>query len=120
MAPDDFEEAEGELEFQSGQNRAHIALKIMKAGRYERKERFRLILAEPTGGASFDPEADGAPDQAICTIQIGPSEKDKQMLDKLGGALAINRDKWSLGARNYKAQFVAAIYVGGSKVSYVH
>lgn len=64
-----------------------------------------------SGGARFDAADDGGEESAICTVEIGPNEEDKKLLDAVGGMLAVNKDKWSLGYRNYKAQFAAAFEV---------
>jgi len=69
------------------------------------------VLENVVGGAKFDETDDGGKDSAICTIEIGPNEADKKLLDTVGGLLAVNKDKWSLGYRNYKAQFAAAFEI---------
>merc|ERR1712137_372434 len=66
----DFELAEGVLTFQPGELNKTIAVVIKARGRYERVEKFRVLLEEPTGGVKFDPATDGGVDQCIMYIQI--------------------------------------------------
>jgi hypothetical protein len=86
----------------------------MPKGRYESTEKFRLIISEPTGEATLDPDGDGFTDgKNIATVTILADAKGKSKIDSLRKALG-NTDKLALGHSNWKDQFKEAVFVGGS------
>jgi solute carrier family 8 (sodium/calcium exchanger) len=110
----DFDAVEGELEFGPGEVDSYITVNIKQRGRYEDKERFRLYIEEPTGGAKLDETTDGGAEQCVLTIEILPGDI-KERVQRLGGlVMAMNTDKFSIGNANYKEQFISALYVNGS------
>jgi len=110
----DYEHAEGTLTFAPGEVEKIIPIKVMARGRYESLETFRVILTEPTGGASLVETTDGGADCAICTVSIVPNEERKSLVDRASNMLRVNQDKMKIGNANYKEQFIAALYVNGS------
>ncbi|CAD7941387.1 unnamed protein product [Amoebophrya sp. A120] len=110
----DYEHIEGELTFLPGEVEKVISVRVLARGRYEALEKFRVILTEATGGASFSADTDGGEESGICTISIIPNEERKQLVDKATGFLKVNADKMAIGNANYRDQFVSALYVNGS------
>lgn len=109
----DYDKAEGRLEFQEGQMSAVVSVNIKAAGKYERKEIFRLILSNSFGGAKFDPHSDGGSDSCILTVSIASHQSAKERIDRLMSKLTVNWDKAKLGHANWREQFIEALYVNG-------
>lgn len=109
----DYEHIEGTLEFARHQLSAEILVRILGRGRYENKEEFRLVLSEPTGVASFDPDTDGGTASCIITICIVPDENSKSKMDRLVCMLHFDWDKNRLGSSNWQDQFKDALLVNG-------
>jgi Ca2+/Na+ antiporter len=104
----DYEHAEGRLEFTPGQVSAELTLNILPRGRYEKKEIFRLYLADPQGGARFDETTDGGSKNCILTVTIAPEEGRKTIVDNL--LSVVNQDQLRQGNRTYKQQLLSAIF----------
>mmetsp|Transcript_114707 Transcript_114707/g.319464 ORF Transcript_114707/g.319464 Transcript_114707/m.319464 type:complete len:858 (+) Transcript_114707:106-2679(+) len=113
IAPNDFDELDGLLVFEHNETEAKISVNIKARGRYERREDFRVILTEATGGAKFDPETDGGADSNILTVFIESEEESKEKVDRLMSALAVNWHKAQVGHANWRDQFRDALYVNG-------
>jgi solute carrier family 8 (sodium/calcium exchanger) len=112
-APDDYDQAEGVVSFEPGVTTASIMVNIKARGRYDRIERFRVILSEPTGGAKFPEDADGGPDSNILTVFIKSQQMAKDRIDRIMSTMQSNWSKAKLGSSNWREQFVQAIYVNG-------
>jgi len=101
------------LVFDDGVQTATIPVTIKARGRYESKEDFRLILSEPTGGATLDPNTDGGSEMCYLTIVIVVDEKAKNSVEKIAQLVALNWDKARIGSSNYRDQFSEALQVNG-------
>jgi solute carrier family 8 (sodium/calcium exchanger) len=115
ISPLDFEAAEGELVFAEGQSSAVIPVTIKSQGRYERKELFRVMLEEPTGGAKFCEKTDGGQDTNICTVYIEANDTTRNSVDKASKLLKVNLDKAKIGGDNWAEQFEQALWCNGSR-----
>jgi len=111
----DFESVDGTLEFPDGETTAVIKVQIKGKGRYEQTEMFRVILKEPiTGGAKFDPDADGVADgMCVLTVFIKSGAASKQRVDNLMGTLMVKMEKAKIGHSNWGEQFKDAILING-------
>jgi solute carrier family 8 (sodium/calcium exchanger) len=114
ISPLDFEAAEGDLEFESGQMSATIDIQIKSRGRYDSKEMFRVYISEPSGGAKFDHSTDGGEEHCICSVFIQADENNKKKVDSLQSILGMNWDKVRVGHSNYGSQFTEALWPNGS------
>lgn len=113
VAPLDFDEATGTLEFLDGQISASIDLVIKARGRYESTESFRLVMFDPVG-CRFDNEGDGDESEQTMWIEIRANTDYRSAVDKLSKTLALNWDKARIGKTKWIDQFIEAIFVGGS------
>mmetsp|Transcript_4792 Transcript_4792/g.13557 ORF Transcript_4792/g.13557 Transcript_4792/m.13557 type:complete len:907 (-) Transcript_4792:102-2822(-) len=111
----DYEAMEGTLVFESGMIQQTIPCIIKGSGRYERKEFFRVVLSNIEGGATIDPECDGAKDNCcILSVFIECSgEGAKERVDHVWQKLQRKWEKSRLGHSNWKDQFMGALYVNG-------
>jgi len=112
-SPHDYEHIEGTAELKEGEFCHDLTVKIMKMRRYERTEQFRIILADPQGGAVFCKDTDGGDDHNICTVQIEANPRQKDKVDNMVSALKMNWDKNRIGSSNWKDQFLGAFYCNG-------
>jgi len=113
IAGADYEELDGEVEFESGQMSATIDVTIKAKGRYEGHEMFRLYLTDPKNNAKFDQSTDGGGDMNICSINIWADESQKQAVDNMAKVLKLNWDKARIGTSNWADQFRNAFKVNG-------
>jgi len=111
----DYEAMEGTLVFENGMIQQTIPCVIKGSGRYERKEFFRVVLSNIEGGATIDPECDGAKDNCcILSVFIECSgEGAKERVDHVWQKLQRKWEKSRLGHSNWKDQFMGALYVNG-------
>jgi len=114
LSGSDYQETKGELVFEPGQIEATVGIVIKAMGRYESNEDFRLILEEPTGGASFDPRSDGGSDSCIATVVIVADENAKPLVDNFAALVHMNYDKVLADELSWVEQFQAALYCNGS------
>jgi solute carrier family 8 (sodium/calcium exchanger) len=112
----DYEPMEGTLVFENGMIQQTIPCVIKGSGRYERKEFFRVVLSNVEGGATFDPECDGAKDNCcILSVFIECSgDRAKERVDHVWQKLQRKWEKSRLGHANWKDQFMGALYVNGA------
>lgn len=114
VAPLDYEAQEGTMTLKDGEMGFDITIVVTARGRYDSTERFRFILTEPDG-CRLDATGDGDEESLTCTIELKAKTERKEAMDRLHIALAGNWDKAKLGKDNWKEQFVAACYAGGSR-----
>mmetsp|Transcript_1113 Transcript_1113/g.2447 ORF Transcript_1113/g.2447 Transcript_1113/m.2447 type:complete len:823 (+) Transcript_1113:286-2754(+) len=110
----DYEAFDSILEFDNGAVSADLTVKVLRKGRYEGEELFRIVLSDATGGATFDNTTDGGKDSAILSVIIKPDKDGQSKLDALHRLVGVNWDAVGIGNANYKDQFIAAIYCNGS------
>jgi solute carrier family 8 (sodium/calcium exchanger) len=115
ISPVDFEATEGTLTLESGQMSAEINITIKARGRYDSKEKFRVYIAEPSGGAKFEHSTDGGEEHCIMTIFIAADENNKKKVDAMQSILNMNWDKVRVGHTNYGQQFSEAFWPNGSR-----
>eukprot|EP00933_Yihiella_yeosuensis_P015833 TRINITY_DN13680_c2_g1_i2.p1 TRINITY_DN13680_c2_g1~~TRINITY_DN13680_c2_g1_i2.p1 ORF type:complete len:571 (+),score=111.82 TRINITY_DN13680_c2_g1_i2:201-1715(+) len=111
----DFEAMSGTLEFENQETQKMIKIAIKARGRYDRKEIFRVILSEPTGGAKIDPETDGGEECCYLTVCIEGDTEGRNQVDRIMSSLQANWDKAKVGHANWCDQFKAAIHVLGGE-----
>ncbi|CAK0834316.1 unnamed protein product [Prorocentrum cordatum] len=67
----DFDHVDDVLTMKAQQEEATVTINIKPGrGRYEKKETFRVIMSNPTGGAKINQYTDGGPECNICTVTI--------------------------------------------------
>merc|ERR1740138_5063 len=88
---------------------------IKARGRYDRVERFRINLTEPTGGAKFDVDSDGGAESCILTVMIQSNQVAKDRIDRIMSSMQQNWSRAKLGTGNWRDQFIQAIYVNGGE-----
>lgn len=113
ISGNDYELEKGTLVFKDGQKAAEITLTIKANKMYERSEDFRVLIANATGGASFDKSTDGGESQCILTISIKVDEEVKRAAQMLS-TMAVDWDRAEASEEAWKQQFVEAIYCNGS------
>mmetsp|Transcript_75506 Transcript_75506/g.179346 ORF Transcript_75506/g.179346 Transcript_75506/m.179346 type:complete len:825 (+) Transcript_75506:75-2549(+) len=117
VSPLDFDAIDHQVVMAPGELSYDVAVKIKPRGRYGTSSQFRLILRQPTGGASFVESTDGGSDECICTIVIKANTEYMNTVDAVAKNLAINWGKAKLGTGNWKEQFMSLRFVGGSDES---
>eukprot|EP00931_Biecheleriopsis_adriatica_P064343 TRINITY_DN39137_c0_g1_i1.p1 TRINITY_DN39137_c0_g1~~TRINITY_DN39137_c0_g1_i1.p1 ORF type:complete len:821 (+),score=131.44 TRINITY_DN39137_c0_g1_i1:95-2557(+) len=110
----DYEQVEGTLEFDGGQMESSFTVQIKPKGRFESTEKFRLIIDEASGGATFDPDTDGGEESCICTVWIEADFEARGQVEKVMASISPDWDAVALGNTQWKDQFLEAIYCGGS------
>jgi len=109
----DFEPIDTRLEMKEKCESVKTSVRIMASSKYEGEEQFRVILEDVEGGAKLDSTTDGGENSCICTVTIGANQKRKSLIDGLAAKVG-NADSLMLGSRDFKEQFITAIYVNGS------
>jgi solute carrier family 8 (sodium/calcium exchanger) len=107
VAPADYAHTTGTLEFKSGETRKEFVIPIVEDDKWERDEKFQIHLTDATGGAGFSAETDGNAEKEIATVTIKSDDKIKTLGDLLNSM--VNKDKFSIGASNWKEQFASAL-----------
>jgi solute carrier family 8 (sodium/calcium exchanger) len=107
----DYEEAAGTLTLKDGQAEATIEIVIKPCGRYEAQEKFRVLLEEPTGGATLVESHER--DTATCTVVIESDAEARDRLDRVVKLMHMNWDNTAKGNRRWKEQFIDALSVRG-------
>ncbi|KAJ1447669.1 Sodium/calcium exchanger protein-domain-containing protein [Pelagophyceae sp. CCMP2097] len=103
----DYVEQSGMLTFISGEVLQTITIVVLDDNEVEEKiEKFYVHLEEATGGASFDPQWDGAADSALAVVHI----IDDSERAGLAGMLMpyLNRHRTSAQLGTYRKQFIDA------------
>jgi len=109
----DFEHCEGQLVFADKQMEATIQITIKGAPRYDAKDRFRIFLTEPEGGAKLDPARDGDDKHNILTAFMEADAAMKASMDRVHSILRTKWEKSKVGHANWSAQFKEAFMVNG-------
>ncbi|CAJ1361047.1 unnamed protein product [Effrenium voratum] len=124
-AKDDYEAVQGTLVFLPDEVEKIIEVKIMQDEMPEDNEdfyvdlsnprckEFRVILSEPTHGATFDANTDGGAESCIVTVMIVPNQVSKDIASRTMRALGVNWQKTQRGNENWKEQFSNALLVNG-------
>jgi solute carrier family 8 (sodium/calcium exchanger) len=108
----DFDHVDDVVTMKDQQEEATVTINIKPGrGRYEKKENFRVIMNNPTGGAKINQYTDGGPECNICTVTIRPEERTKERIDRVYSLLKVNIDKTIVGNKNWHTQFKEAISV---------
>eukprot|EP00928_Gymnodinium_smaydae_P021401 TRINITY_DN18348_c0_g1_i1.p1 TRINITY_DN18348_c0_g1~~TRINITY_DN18348_c0_g1_i1.p1 ORF type:complete len:848 (+),score=142.79 TRINITY_DN18348_c0_g1_i1:91-2634(+) len=115
MADVDFESLSGTFELGQGETSGILELTILPRGRYDQRSEFRLILSNPTGGAKFDAERDGGPDQNILTVVIESNSESRGRVDRISQLMKIDSDKTKIGFSSYMDQLRSAVMVNGGE-----
>jgi len=109
----DYIPVRGELGFEDTQAVASIDVIIKPRGRYENSASFRLILADPCGGARLEHGTDGGRESDICTVIIESDQANKERTDRVLEMLQIKLDRAAIGTANWKEQFLEALWPAG-------
>jgi len=109
----DFEGADGELAMANGEMEGCIKVTLKAVARYATIDHFRIVLSEPTGGATLDDTKDGGAEKNILTVMIESDSGHKDRLDRLKSTVQVKLSKSAVGHRNYAQQFKDAIFVNG-------
>jgi len=112
VANTDFEPLEGILEFDHGECQKIITGTIKETTRYQKSTMFRVILADPQGGAKFDDVTDGGQDLCILTVFINAKQVSRDPIEKMKSNFSVRWDKAKTGNANWASQFKDAIFVG--------
>eukprot|EP00658_Telonema_sp_P-2_P048972 TRINITY_DN3723_c0_g1_i7.p1 TRINITY_DN3723_c0_g1~~TRINITY_DN3723_c0_g1_i7.p1 ORF type:complete len:869 (+),score=224.76 TRINITY_DN3723_c0_g1_i7:158-2764(+) len=112
VAPADYHEASGKLEFADGEVSKQIRIQIVNDDAYELEEHFSVII-DGAVGCSFDPTTDGFEDKCIATITIEDDDDMSSWIDAVLPLLDIDPDRVRLNNAAYAAQFVQALSVNG-------
>jgi solute carrier family 8 (sodium/calcium exchanger) len=114
-AGEDYEGTKGELTFKHSETSKQLKIKIIDDEKYEKKETFRVILENATGGAKFTKGTQGGIECAEATVIIVNDDKTKGYVDAIQSHLELVMDGHRVGTSNYFDQFVQAFYTNGSK-----
>jgi len=109
----DYAKAEGEIFFEQQQLTAELVVTILATCAYDDNQEFRVILSEPTHGATFDANTDGGAESCIVTVMIVPNQVSKDIASRTMRALGVNWQKTQRGNENWKEQFSNALLVNG-------
>lgn len=110
----DYEEDEGEVVFAPGCNCAEIPLTILPKRPSERSDEFQVVIDSATGGAIFNPNADGGDEANILTIKLRSetSAHASRTMRFVEGVLDV--DAIRHGSSSWYAQIKESIFVNGS------
>mmetsp|Transcript_89889 Transcript_89889/g.141960 ORF Transcript_89889/g.141960 Transcript_89889/m.141960 type:complete len:958 (+) Transcript_89889:184-3057(+) len=111
----DYLASSGTLTFGCGQLSRDISLTVLSGAHYDSTEEFRLIIESPEGGATFDPTTDGGEECCVCTVVILSDEAARGRVDRVMKVLMMDWDKAHIGHKNWKEQFLEAVYVNGGE-----
>jgi solute carrier family 8 (sodium/calcium exchanger) len=115
MAGKDYEATEGTIEFKHGECSKIIAVKIIDDQQYERRERFYVVITDPTGGVKLDVTTSGADESCTCDVYIESDDAVANKVEAIADYLSVNKDQFQLGASNWSAQFYSALWCNGSR-----
>jgi solute carrier family 8 (sodium/calcium exchanger) len=110
----DYEEARGRIEFLKGETRKNIDIKILNDVKYKKDVSFKVYLEHPTGGAKFEAKSG---DQCVTTVHVSEAKSNQGKIDTLFKHMntMMADDGVRLGKESWQDQFIAALYVNGSK-----
>ena len=109
----DYEKTEGTLVFDNAEIEKTFKIKITNNAKYERDERFQIMLSEATGGASFPDDTDGSTETETCVVTIVHDVGVANSVDLITSKLNINLDRVKVGSDNWASQFSDAMKVNG-------
>jgi solute carrier family 8 (sodium/calcium exchanger) len=110
----DYEDTSGSLVFKKGETRKSLEVPLIRAGANKKTLTFSVLLTAPTGGAKFDKKTDGGVDSCVTKVHMQPSDGGSK-IDSLYSIIHSSTQEVKLGGSSWGEQFVAAIYVNGSK-----
>lgn len=111
----DYLACSGTLTFECGQLSRDIQLTVLCGAHYDSTEEFRLIIENAEGGATFDATTDGKEECCVCTVVILSDEAARGRVDRVMKVLMMDWDKAHIGHKNWKEQFLDAMYVNGGE-----
>lgn len=112
----DYEETEGTVDFKNGVVKAEIEITILPKEIGERVDQFQIILEDPTGDASLNPNSDGGEDQCLLTVTILNANPACTRGSRIFGCLDrwVNMDEMRQGSAAWYDQISEAYYCNGS------
>lgn len=113
IAGRDFEDHSGTLVFEHEKIEAYIPVVIKAVPRFNNKDRFRIKIDNPAGGAKIREDADGGPERNYATVTIMTNPADTEKTEKVISLMQQRWDKSAIGRVNWKSQFMEAIFVNG-------
>ena len=116
VAGADYEHCEGTLVFEHGEARKMIQVRIIDDELFEKSEEFKVVITNPTGGATFPADHNGMPQDrqtSAVTILNDDAVAHNEGLASLMQALNINHHQHAVGASNWAEQFSEAMMVEG-------
>jgi solute carrier family 8 (sodium/calcium exchanger) len=109
------------LKFAVGETRKELDIEIVDDGKYENDEVFRVVLSDPTGGASFsNPNSEA---KLLAEVTILSDEEVRSKVDEVMAVINFDTDMARLGGEDWRTQFAEAVEFefdgDGSLASYV-
>jgi solute carrier family 8 (sodium/calcium exchanger) len=111
----DYEETSGTLVFDKGEAKKEIRIPIIDDEAIEKKEKFRVLLHTPTGGAKFTENTDGGFDNGLCDVFITSNPQSVENVNKILAFYQEQSEANKIATSSWADQFISAIYVNGSK-----
>ena len=115
VAGSDYEDSMGTLVFDNAEIEKSFKVKIINTGKYQRDERFQILLTDATGGATFADDTDGSIESETCVVTIIHDVGVANSVDLLSSKLNLNMDRMKLGSQNWASQFSDALAVNGGE-----
>ena len=110
VAPYDYVAVDETLVFAEGETRKEVSIQIIDDGKYENNEVFKVLLSEPTNGASFLSSGDDDTGfSALCEITIVSDEETRNAIDELLANVNFDLDVARQGGADWSVQFAEAL-----------
>ena len=102
------------LENEELETEIELTFPVKTAKRVRDNLLFRVIMTEPTGGATISKDTDGGEDACICTVQFKGEAETSLFLKRAKSTLASNWEAAKLGSSSWGQQFTESLYCNGS------
>jgi solute carrier family 8 (sodium/calcium exchanger) len=124
VAPLDYLPVDTILTFAAGETRKEVPITIVDDGKYEADETFRVVLSDPTGGATLEGASgsvgsssgggggsSGLPAgaKAVMDVTIISDEEERGVVEELLATLNLDIEATRLGGSDWSSQFAEAL-----------
>jgi solute carrier family 8 (sodium/calcium exchanger) len=121
-----FELLGDKMEFEHNQSSSSIKIPLVNSGSQDKAYKFRVVLKNPGGDPNpcrFELETTGIPrskgtmnlDHVTCEVIVTSDPEMKKRNEALLNGIKAEKEDEKISGSDYKEQFVAALYCGGSK-----
>ena len=109
----DYVPQKGTLTFHHGEASRTITIPLIDDGHYEKDEGFKIVLSNPSGGASFE----SGDSTEVCEVSIKSDDKKRMRVDEIASLvkMPLATTAFEVSASSWAGQFKDALNVNGGE-----